>query len=345
MRWYVLLMVALGAFATSGALKAESPASVGLGSKLFFDQRLSKDGSISCASCHRPELAFTDGRKLAIGIANQSGTRNTPSLINAALNTAQFWDGRRATLEQQALDPFLNSKEHGLGSAASLLSQLRRDPQYKVAFKRAFNVAPAQIRTNHVASAIAAFERTRLVDMDSPFDRFQYKQRGDGMPPAAIRGLRLFQGAARCASCHVIGDKQALFTDNKFHALGVGLERIERRLPELTSQLVHIMESGKSLDAAVLGDENLGELGRFAVTLSPFDIGKFRTPSLRNVALTAPYMHDGSVATLAEAVELEIYYRGVEMKRPLILTPDEKADLIQFLHTLTSEGVTKRKYQ
>lgn len=312
-----------------------------LGEKLFFDKRLSRDGTISCASCHRPELAFTDGRKLAIGIGERQGTRNTPSLLNSAFNTSQFWDGRRDSLETQALDPFLNASEHGFDSAGALLKLLREDEQYRAAFKRAFAGRPTQIAVTHVASAIAAFQRT-LVDLDTPFDRFQFRNEKAAMSVSAQRGLRLFQGAARCASCHLISNDSALLTDNKFHALGVGVPRIERRLPALAAQLIKIKDSG-GLDEATFNDQDLAELGRFAVTLNPVDIGKFRTPSLRNIALTAPYMHDGSVATLEEAVELEIYYRGIEMQRPLVLTAAEKDDLMQFLNALTNTNPKKFK--
>ncbi|MBJ7312916.1 cytochrome-c peroxidase [Rugamonas sp. CCM 8940] len=331
---------------------APSPAMASLGRTLFFDKRLSADGKISCASCHQPERAFIDGKALAQGIGGRLGTRNTPTLLNAAFNTSQFWDGRRVTLEEQALDPFVQPREHGLSNHGALLDRLRRDSAYVKAFRAAFpgnaesnaetNAASkaGAIRIQHVGQALASFERT-LSAAGSPFDRFRYQGEESALAPAAKRGLLLFQGRAQCASCHVIGPEHAIFTDNQFHGLSVGLSRIAQRLPALTTGLVQMRKQGKALDQAVLSDEDVAELGRFAVTLQPADIGKFRTPSLRNVALTAPYMHDGSIATLEEAVELEIYYRSAESGHPLILTPLEKADLLEFLRALDSPAARR----
>lgn len=312
-----------------------TPTKVALGKKLFFDKRLSRDGSISCSSCHDPEKAFADGRPLAQGIDKHRGTRNAPTLLNAAFNTTQFWDGRRPGLEQQALDPLVNPREHGLPGYETLLSTVRHDPIYLEDFRAAFAVAPDQIRIGHIGQAIASFERT-LVAGDSAFDRYQYGGDAGAMSVSARRGLALFQGSARCVGCHSIEKRYALFTDNDFHSVNVGLQRIAPRLAELTTRLVNARQAGVSLDQTVLSEEDLAELGRFVVTLKPADIGKFRTPSLRNVALTAPYMHDGSVMTLQEAVEMELYNRGAEAGRPLILSPQEKIDVIEFLRSLTS---------
>lgn len=310
-------------------------AKIALGKSLFFDKHLSEDGTISCASCHQPKHAFSDGKPLAQGIKSQLGTRNTPSLLNASYYTTLFWDGRRNSLETQALDPLLNPHEQGLKDLDSLLTLLRNDPTYVKAFRLAFGSAPNAISAAHVAKAIACFERS-LVRGDSPFDRYAFKNETSNLSPAALHGLALFKGRARCVTCHNIGKKYALFTDNKFHSLGVGFTRIAKRLPILTTSLVESHKQGIKLDNTVLSNKDIAELGRFAVTLKPIDIGKFRTPSLRNVALTAPYMHDGSVATMGAAVEREIYYRSATAKRPVILTPREKDDLVEFLKTLTS---------
>lgn len=310
-----------------------------LGEKLFFDKRLSGDGSISCASCHQPAKAFSDGRALAQGIGGGSGTRNTPSLLNAAFNKSQFWDGRRDTLEAQAKDPFVNPREHGLADAQGLLVLLRNDAAYLKAFQTILELRSGQIQMEHVSAALATFERS-LVSAGSPFDRYYFGGDKASLSPAAVRGLALFQGAAKCASCHVIDRKHALFSDNQFHSLSVGLQNIAPRLPALTIRLARQQAQGNVLDQTVLSDQDIAELGRFAVTLEPADIGKFRTPSLRNAALTAPYMHDGSVASLEQAVELEIYYRSAEAGIPLILTPIEKTDLVEFLKALTSPSAT-----
>jgi len=172
------------------------------------------------------------------------------------------------------------------------------------------------------------------------FDRYQYGQDSKALSAGAQRGLALFRGRAKCSDCHVIGKDYALFTDNDFHSVNIGLQRIAPRLAELTTRLVKARQVGASLDQTVLSEEDLAELGRFAVTLKPADIGKFRTPSLRNVALTAPYMHDGSVATLEAAVEMELYNRGTDMGRPLILTPQERSDLVALLQSLSSPSAT-----
>lgn len=312
-----------------------SPAKVALGRKLFFDKRLSADGTISCASCHDPAKGFVDGKRLAEGIGSRAGTRNAPSLLNAAYNTSQFWDGRRATLEEQALDPLVNPREQGLPGYPALLALLRNDGAYAQAFEAAFAVKPADIDIAQVGTAIASFERTLLAG-DSRFDRFFYRHVQDALSPSEKRGLALFRGSAHCSDCHLIGPRSALLSDNAFHSLNIGIQRIGPRMADLTTRLVHARESAATLDDTILSQEDLAELGRFAVTLVPADIGKFRTPSLRNVALTAPYMHDGSIPTLAAAVDAELYRRGSQAGRPLILTPQERQDLVAFLQSLTS---------
>jgi len=308
---------------------------ISLGRQLFFDKRLSADGTVSCASCHVPEKAFTDGRRLAVGFKQQVGTRNTPSLLNVRFNSSFFWDGRQDSLENQALDPLLNPREHGLTDINSMLSTISKDATYKKQFASAFPHKDSKISANQIASAIASFERI-LVAADSPFDRFYYGGDQSALSAPAKRGMQLFQGSARCVSCHTFDRQSALFTDNEFHQLGIGISRISNELPELTQQVVRLREKNLSLDSSILNDAKLAELGRFAITMKPLDIGRFRTPSLRNVALTAPYMHDGSIATLPEAVELELYYRSTEIGYPLILTPAEKNDLVQFLESLSS---------
>ncbi|HSK76473.1 MAG TPA: cytochrome c peroxidase [Thermoanaerobaculia bacterium] len=314
----------------------QTPEKVALGRALFDDKRLSADGTVGCSTCHQPGHAFTDGRTVAVGVGQRAGTRNTPTLLNSAYLTSLFWDGRRESLEEQAADPLVNPVEHGLGSHDEVLAKVRADAAYVSGFRAAFGVAPESIRIEHVVKALAAFERT-LVAGDSPFDRYLYGGEPSALSAAEVRGLGLFTGRARCAACHTIGEEHALLTDHEFHTIGIGQARVQSGLADRTTRLVRLSRAER--DRSILSDPEVAALGRFSVTLKPGDIGRFRTPTLRNVARTAPYMHDGSVPTLAEAVERELYYRGLEAGRPLVLTPQEKADLVSFLEALTSRGL------
>jgi len=304
-----------------------------LGLRLFTDTRLSATRKVSCASCHVPKLAFSDGLSVAVGDNAQRGTRNTPSLWNASDLPNVFWDGRRMTLEEQALDPLLNAREHGLADEAQLLAIVRGHPAYVEAFRDAFAVTAERIEPSHVATALAAFQRTLQLD-PSPFDQFRQEGQRSALSDAQLRGLKLFKGSAGCAKCHIIDAPNAPLTDHEFHSIGVGLDEILPRLSTLTQQVA--AADSRTLDRFIAEDPDIAALGRFVVTKDPRDIGKFRTPSLRNVALTAPYMHDGRLGTLEAAIDYEIYYRSLQADKPLILTPAEKRDLVAFLHALTS---------
>ncbi len=317
---------------------ADNPTSaqkIAVGRTLFFDTRLSRDGSVSCASCHAPATLFADEKPVAVGFQRRLGTRNSPSLVNAAFQSTQFWDGRRETLEQQAIDPLLNPLEHGLLDEKTVIAYLNADKSFVHAYASAFPTHKGGVQVSGIQQALAAFERT-LIAGDSAFDRYYFGKQSTALDAPAERGLALFKGRALCVACHQINSGGALFSDDRFHSLSVGLKSLNGRLAALTTKLVKRKEQNLSLDFAILNDKELSELGRFAVTLNPADIGKFRTPSLRNVALTAPYMHDGSIATLDAAVEYEIYYRSEELGYPLIMTAGEKADLVAFLKALTS---------
>ena len=321
----------------------DNPQSAGkaaLGKQLFEDKRFSGDGTVSCATCHNPAKAFADGLPVAEGIGKQKGSRNSPTVLNAAYNESQFWDGRRPSLEAQAKDPFLNPIEHGLKSHEPILQIVRSDPAYVRQFRDVFNVEDKRITIEHVVQAIAAFERT-AISGDSPFDRYLYGGDRGAMSEAAIRGLNLYRTKARCQDCHAIGQTSAVFTDNKFHNIGVGFNRIESRAMQLATAFRKAKQAGLDVDKSVLTDRDSSELGRFAVTLRPSDIGAFKSSTLRNIAVTAPYMHDGSIRTLEEVVEL--YNKGGEKNpfldsgvRPLNLTDQEKSDLVEFLKALTS---------
>ncbi len=318
----------------------QNAAKIALGMKLFMDKRFSADSTVSCATCHDPKRAFTDGLPIAEGIKKKKGTRNSPTVINAAYYTSQFWDGRVPSLEEQAKGPFINPVEHGLKDFSPILKVIKRDPQYSSLFKKAFGIDADRIGIEHVVKAIASFERT-IISGDSPFDRYMYGGEKGAMSEAAIRGLKLYRTKARCQDCHPIGQTSAIFTDNKFHNLGVGFSVIEPRLMEIVEKVKKAKEKGLKLDETILQKQDISELGRFVVTLNIEDIGRFKTPTLRNVAVTGPYMHDGSVETLEDVIEL--YNQGGEDNpmldsgiRPLGLTEQEKADLVEFLKALTS---------
>lgn len=326
----VLLLSVFSAIAraddTSGAIAK-------LGLRLFTDTRLSETRKVSCATCHVPERAFSDGLPVAIGVNEQRGTRNTPSLWNVAELPTQFWDGRRTTLEEQALDPLLNAREHGLASEDRLLAVIRTEPAYRNGFHAAFGVAAEQIESHHVAAALAAFQRTLQLE-PSPLDRFLREGRRSVLSDAQLRGLELFQGRAGCAQCHIIEARSAPLSDHRFHSIGVGLGEILPHLPTIAKKVA--AADRRALERMIAEDPNVAALGRFIVTKDPHDIAKFRTPSLRNVTLTAPYMHDGSIETLESVIDYEIYYRSLQANHPLILTPLEKADLAALLHAFTS---------
>jgi cytochrome c peroxidase len=309
-----------------------------LGKRLFFDSRLSADGKVSCGKCHVPSIAFTDARPRSSGYRGQVGTRNAPSLLNVVFQKTLFWDGRAADLESQVSAPLTNPVEHALAFASDLLPVIRSDRAYVGAFTQTFKVDPNRIDARLVAQALSAYERS-LVSGGSAFDHYLYGQESRAMSPDAVRGLAIFRERAQCATCHTMGDSSALLTDGDFHLSPIRLSAgVDDSLGSLTKKVLVAKQSGipRELERLIATDSDVAALGRFVVTLNPNDIGKFKTPSLRNVALTAPYMHDGSVKTLEEAVELELYGRGNALNYPIALTADEKRDLTSFLRALTS---------
>ncbi|MDO8940002.1 MAG: cytochrome c peroxidase [Methylicorpusculum sp.] len=309
---------------------------VKLGQLLFNDKRLSADGSISCASCHRADTAFTDGLPVSKGIKQQLGTRNAPTVINSAYYETQFLDGRESSLEAQAKGPLVNPVEHGFTHLQQVVDVVKQDAAYREQFQQVFNVLPDSITIEHIAKAIASFERT-LITGDSAFDRYYFGKDQSALSDSAARGSRIFRRKGNCMTCHEISWNNALFTDNRFYNVGIGFERLKPVLTELTSAI----NQQKEVDITGLTDAQRSELGRFAVTRIPADLGRFKTPTLRNVAVTAPYMHDGSLKTLEEVIEH--YDKGgisnayIDPKIfPLHLTVQEKADLVAFLKSLTS---------
>jgi cytochrome c peroxidase len=308
-----------------------TPDKVALGRKLFFDKRLSKDGTVSCATCHDPEHGFSDAKKVSEGVSGKKGARNAPTVLNAIFNEVQFWDGRAATLEEQSKGPMVNPLEMANASHDDVVKAVKADRDYVAAFQKVFGREPS---IDDVAAAIASFERT-VVSGNSPFDRFSAGEK-DALDASARRGWELWNGKARCNTCHPFGDITPNFSDNKFHNIGVAAKG--RDFASLSRKAA---QAGDPAQLAFLPD--FTELGRFAVTRQPKDIGAFKTPGLRDVALTAPYMHDGSEATLLDVVNF--YDRGGEANPyldggivPLKLTDREKQDLVAFMEALTGEG-------
>jgi cytochrome c peroxidase len=277
----------------------QTAAKIDLGSLLFHDKRLSRDQSISCATCHDPAKAFSDGRKTAVGIGQKALPRRTPSLLNAAYNSSQFWDGRAGSLEDQASMPVFAAKEMGMDET-TVLTRLQAVPEYRRRFRQVF---ARNVNFEDVKKSIAAFERT-LVTPGSSFDRYMQGDK-QALTGQQKRGLILFFGKAACSACH----NGANFTDNKFHSLGL--------LP------------GERADA---------DPGRYAVTHRLADRHAFKTPSLRNVTLQSAYMHNGSIATLPEVIDFYDQGGGNGPRSKLIfqlgLTPAEKQDLLAFLQAL-----------
>jgi len=314
---------------------------ISIGRRAFFDTQFSADGTVSCATCHEPAKAFSDGKPRAMGIHGRSGTRNTPSLLNVGSQQTLFWDGRVKTLEQQALMPFTNPFEHGLADKKNIENILREDSWYAEALSQAFQTG-TQSLADQLSVALAVFQR-QLVSFDSPFDRYQSGDKA-ALTASAERGYKLFTGAAGCSQCHSVSGTEALFSDHRFHLSPLRLsDAVSQRLPLLTTWVVEIHQAGniEQLDRSITEDASAAALGRFTITLQPDDIGKFKTPSLRNVALTAPYMHDGSIPTLAQVIEIELYNHLEPERPPIDLPPREKADLEQFLMALTGQTATR----
>ncbi|WP_305906643.1 cytochrome c peroxidase [Methylomarinum sp. Ch1-1] len=330
----------------------QSAEKIALGDKLYHDRRFSADGNVSCATCHAEEKAFTDGLPVSTGHHGLQGTRNAPTVLNAAFYTSQFWDGREPDLESQSKQPFINPVEGGLKNHQPILQIVRSDPDYKAAFVSVFGVGGEQLTMDHVAKAIASFERT-LVSGDSPFDRYYFNNDNSALSEAQVRGFQLFIGQGRCVSCHTIEQDRALFTDSRFHNIGIGINSIQQDVPRLATAFLEAKNQGEEVDTMVLTNRKSSELGRFAVTDRLSEMGAFKTPTLRNVALTAPYMHDGSLKTLKEVV---IHYNnggvtpaGAKVNaflsggiRPLNLTDAQIDDLVAFLQALTSPQIAQQ---
>jgi cytochrome c peroxidase len=299
---------ALGQYLANGPLppvpvppgNPQTDGKVRLGAQLYFDTRLSADNTISCATCHDPKTGWANHHPTDTGIRGQVGGRNSGTILDAAHMRVQFWDGRAASLEEQALGPIHNPIEMG-ETLENVVRKLNGIPGYKAQFQAVFGT---DVDTDGIAKAIAAFEHT-VVTGPAPFDRWLAGEKS-AMTPAAVRGMNLFNGKGHCSPCH----SGPAFSDQSYHNIGVGM------------------------------DKKNPDLGREAVSKDPRDRGRFKTPGLRNCALTHPYLHDGSEKTLADVIDY--YDRGGipnpnldPLMLPLNLTRREKADLVTFLEALT----------
>lgn len=291
-------------------------AKVTLGAKLFSDPRLSVTGKMSCATCHDPVRGFAERRSVSFSATGHKLRRNAPSVLNAGYLTTINWDGKFKSLEDQIVEPFSKNGDMGL-EISDALDIIDNSDEYHDLFRSAFGRAPDK---KALAEALAAFQRS-LVSGDSRFDDFLFKGNVSAISGSERRGYEIFVGRASCINCHDIfhpsvnslGGGVALFTDFRFHNLGVGYK------------------NGKMTDA-----------GRYYVTRQPQDWGAFKTPILRNVALTAPYMHDGSLETLKDVVEF--YNNGgipnpnlATGVRPLLLSTKDIEDVVNFLGSLTEK--------
>ena len=309
MKKYVIVMMTITAivFIQATAKMNNATDKEKLGEALFFDPILSKDSTVSCASCHRPEYAFADTSPVSVGVDGKKGIRNTPTAMNLSLGKSFFWDGRAKTLEEQALAPIENPDEMNL-RVDEAVHRLKNSKKYREYFLKVFNNEPD--RTNLVA-AIAAFERT-LETSDSPFDNWKFSDDSTAVSADVKRGFTIFNEKGKCVKCHFGAD----FTANEFRNIGL-------------------------FDGRKLNDS-----GRGAVTGSREDIGKFKTASLRNVAITGPYMHNGMFRTLKEVISFyndpgkiipAAVNRDSLLAKPLGLTLREKRDLESFLLSLTDK--------
>ncbi len=325
----------------------QTPDKIALGKDLFFEDGLSEDGKISCDHCHGPNKGFTDQLPTSMGIHNQFGQRNAPTILNALFSTTQFWDGRAATLEDQAKQPILNPIEMGMKSPDEVVAKIKAMPGYNDRFRKVFG---HDVNFDDMARALAAYERTQLA-FDTPFDHYMAGDQ-NAISDAARRGWSIFNGKGRCMSCHGWNPTQPLFTDFKFHNIGVSAHKSD--FVPLARKALAIIAQGagpQQIDQLAIQTDMSG-LGRFLVTKQPHDIGGFRTMGLRNLLVTQPYFHDGSQQTLWDTID---HYNKGGVQNPYLdggivplgLSESEEDDLVAFLATLTSpeyQQMAKEEY-
>jgi len=318
-------------------------AKVALGRKLFYDRRLSLNNTFSCAICHIPEQGFSSNEmRTAVGIEGRSVRRNTPSIYNVGYAKLLFHDGREHSLEQQVWGPLLAHNEMANPSIGYVVDKLKNSADYRGLFENAFNKGPTM---ETIGQALASYQRT-LNSADSAFDRWHFAKQNNAISDEAKRGFELFTGKARCSSCHSIGEKSALFTDQKRHNTGIGFRDAMQKTPDKQRvQLapgVFVDVDNDNLKA--IAETKPNDLGYYEISQNPIDRWAYKTPSLRNVALSEPYMHNGSLSSLKEVVQF--YNQGgianenlSPLIQPLGLSDAEVADLVAFLKSLTGSNV------
>jgi len=317
---------------------------IALGRKLFFDRRLSANGTMSCAMCHVPEQGFTQYElRTPVGVEGRSLKRNAPTILNVVHQESMFHDARDTSLENQVFGPLLAANEMANPSIGHAIETIRGAADYDGLFEQAFG---SSVDVRNLGQAIASYERT-VLSANSPFDRWRYGGDETALSDTAIRGFRLFVGDAGCSSCHLIGEEDAVFTDHALHDTGIGSRaehrsRLETPVPVEIQPGVVVQLSRAAVDA--VGEAPAKDLGRHEVTRDPDDLYHFKTPGLRDVARTAPYMHDGSISTLAEVVA---YYDaggfpspGLDPTiQPLGLSDGDRRDLVAFLESLDGDAI------
>jgi len=313
---------------------------VALGKKLFFDRGLSFNDTMACGMCHIERQAFTSNQlATSVGMEGKSLRRNAPSLFNVAYETKLFRDGRENSLETQVWSPIVSPDEMAAPSVGWELAKVRSLPDYPALFERSFPGRGVSMET--IGIAIAAYERTLLL-ANSPFDRWRYGGENGALSQQEQLGYALFTGKAGCSVCHLVGEQSALFTDGQFHDTGLAYSHtMGLQIKDFYVRLAEGNFTRRSQeDVQIISNPTPNDLGRFEVTQNPRDRWTFKTPSLRNVALTGPYMHDGSLKTLVDVVN---YYSAggfyspnkSDLVKPIELTDEEKQALVAFLNSLT----------
>ncbi|PWU09273.1 MAG: cytochrome-c peroxidase [Terriglobia bacterium] len=328
---------------SDGVIKSFTPADnpitdakAKLGDMIFDEKRISTDNAIACNTCHSPRNGFTTHTETSRGVGDQLGKRNAPSILNAMFYKSMFWDGRAETLEEQATLPILNPIEMGQKDPTDVVAKLAAIPEFVEAFQQVFG---HPVNWADMGKALAAFERTRL-STEAPFDRYLH---GDekALNASQRRGWALFTGKARCGTCHTYDAALPLFGDNRFHNTGAAAQKQDYN--QLAARAARTAAAGSQAEKDKLALEtDFSELGRFLTTQKKEDIGAFKTPFLRDVLLTGPYMHDGSLETLWDVVGF--FNKGGERNpfldaemKPLGLSENEVDDLVNFLGALTSD--------